>query len=298
MEIFLSWSGVRSKACAEALSNWLPKVINAVRPWISSADIDKGSRWGQEVASKLSSSQFGIVCLTPENLHSDWILFEAGALSKSLDGARTCTFLVDLAPSDVSFPLAQFQHTRATKDDLLELLRTINRCIPDNALSEQHLTEALEVWWPRLELQLAALPKDSFSPKQTRSDRAILEEMLELIREQGRRKATQQEWDWRDRRDDNLASFLLSLASKIGVEAQLRVRKTPTSVNYLITGTEGIGDLSFAFQRDMPYQMAKQLFRKAYLDSVIKGFEQKGLAERAAEVSKLLEEPQLYSEES
>jgi hypothetical protein len=41
VEVFISWSGERSKCVAEALRNWIPKIINAVLPWLSSADIDK-----------------------------------------------------------------------------------------------------------------------------------------------------------------------------------------------------------------------------------------------------------------
>ena len=55
-----------------------------LNPWLSSADIDKGSRWATDVAAKLETSKIGIICVTPGNLHSDWILFEAGALSKTL----------------------------------------------------------------------------------------------------------------------------------------------------------------------------------------------------------------------
>jgi hypothetical protein len=82
MDVFISWSGERSRAAAEALRSWLPKIINAIKPWLSSEDIDKGSRWGTDVASRLETAKAGIICLTPGNLHSDWILFEAGATIK------------------------------------------------------------------------------------------------------------------------------------------------------------------------------------------------------------------------
>jgi hypothetical protein len=114
VEVFISWSGERSKCVAEALRNWIPKIINAVLPWLSSADIDKGARWSADVASKLESSKVGIICLTPSNVHSDWILFEAGALSKILKNTFVCPLLIGMEPSDIKGPLAQFQATRST----------------------------------------------------------------------------------------------------------------------------------------------------------------------------------------
>src|SRR5688572_19220319 len=109
MEVFLSWSGERSKAVAETLSVWLGQVIQAVDPWISS-DIEKGARWNPEIAARLEQSRVGIICLTKENLDAKWILFESGALSKTKD-AYVCTLLLDIDPSDVEQPLGQFQHT-------------------------------------------------------------------------------------------------------------------------------------------------------------------------------------------
>jgi len=82
MEIFISWSGDRSKVIAEALNGWIPKVIQrlAQHVWMSASDIDPGQRWNREVAEKLAGSTFGILCLTEENLNAPWILFEAGAI--------------------------------------------------------------------------------------------------------------------------------------------------------------------------------------------------------------------------
>lgn len=41
MQVFISWSGDQSKAVAELLNDWIPCVTQAVKPWISSADLDK-----------------------------------------------------------------------------------------------------------------------------------------------------------------------------------------------------------------------------------------------------------------
>jgi len=186
MDVFISWSGERSRAVAEALRNWLPKIINAIKPWLSSEDIDKGARWSSDVASRLEKAKAGIICLTPNNLHSDWILFEAGALSKTLQNTFVCPLLIGLEPSDIKPPLAQFQATRAKKDDLLKLLKTLNTALGEGALPDSHIEEAFEVWWPKLEAQLNALPAEESKNKPHRADRDLLEEILSLVRNQNR----------------------------------------------------------------------------------------------------------------
>jgi hypothetical protein len=185
MDVFISWSGDRSKAAAEALHSWLPKIVNALRPWLSASDIDKGARWATDVATRLEAAKVGIICITPGNLHSDWVLFEAGALSKTLQNTYVCPLLIDLQPSDVKGPLAQFQATRATKEEIRRLLKTINSALGDSALPEPHIDEAFEVWWPKLEDQLSTLPREE-SVQPERADRDILEEILALVRSQVR----------------------------------------------------------------------------------------------------------------
>jgi hypothetical protein len=186
MDVFISWSGERSRTAAEALRGWLPKIINAIKPWLSSADIDKGARWSTDVAMRLEVAKAGIICLTPNNLHSDWILFEAGALSKTLQNTFVCPFLIGMEPADVKGPLAQFQATRATKEDLIQLLRTLNAALGDSALPDSHIEEAFEVWWPKLKAQLDKLPSDGASERPSRNERDLLEEILQLVRNQSR----------------------------------------------------------------------------------------------------------------
>jgi hypothetical protein len=182
MKVFISWSGERSKAVAEALRYWLPKVIQAIQPWMSANDIDKGTRWRSGIAQELEQSRIGVICLTPENLKSEWIHFEAGALSKQQENTYVCTFLYGLEPADLREPLAQFQTTRATQDEVRQLIHTINRSRSENRLPDSEINETLDVWWSKLEERLNAIPKspDAVSPQ--RKEREILEEILGIVR--------------------------------------------------------------------------------------------------------------------
>jgi len=155
MKIFLSWSGKLSNAIAESLRDWLPQVINAVEPWLSSEDIQKGARWFDEVGASLEQTQFGIICLTNENLASPWVLFEAGALSKSITQSRVSPFLIDLKNSDLTGPLSQFQTTLPTEGEVWKLINTINQSFPNgNAVPNAILQRSFKKWWPDLEAEI------------------------------------------------------------------------------------------------------------------------------------------------
>jgi len=127
--VFISWSGERSKRAAEALREWLGAVLQNARPWMSDTDIEKGSRSFDEIARALEGMKIGIICLTPENLTSEWLHYEAGALSKTVDPkTRVCTYLLaDLESATLKPPLSWFQWTRANKSDTRKLIGTINK---------------------------------------------------------------------------------------------------------------------------------------------------------------------------
>lgn len=195
MDIFISWSGARSLAVAEALRDWLPMVINAAKPFLSVADIDKGARWNSEVAGRLEKSKAGIICLTPGNMGSHWLLFEAGALSKTVSNTYVCPLLIGLKPADVKGPLAQFQFTSTSKSDMLSLFKTLNSALSEAALPEAQIQRAFGLVWPQLEYQLKQPPIEEGKAAVQRSEREMLEEMLDLIRNLGRSpSATQSAW--------------------------------------------------------------------------------------------------------
>jgi len=182
MKIFISWSGERSHHVAEALRNWLPHVIQGLQPWLSSNDIDKGVRWAADMASHLEDSRVGIICLSPDNLEAAWILFEAGALSKTINQTFVCPYLVNLEPTDVKGPLAQFQASKSDRNDTRKLIKTINSAQGEDALAENLVNAAFEKWWPDLEQKLIDLPPSKVGRAFERSEKDMLKELLTLAR--------------------------------------------------------------------------------------------------------------------
>jgi hypothetical protein len=181
MKIFISWSGARSKAVAEAIQKWLRIVLQATEPWVSSRNIDNGSVWQRAILDEIKTSNYGIVCLTKDNLSQPWLHFEAGALAK-LEDSRVFTLLVDVVPSDVSGPLTMFQHTSADGGGLFRLVSSINEKLP-KPLSTEDLKDTFDIQWPRFEQLLKAAREipliDASSP---RSPTEILAEVLEVVR--------------------------------------------------------------------------------------------------------------------
>lgn len=183
MNLFISWSGAVSKAVAEALHGWLPLVIQSIKPWMSAADIAKGARWSADVAKQLEHTYFGIICVTADNLEAPWLLFEAGALSKTLDSSFVCPYLFHLEPADLKGPLVQFQAARADREDTKRLLRSINSAMKEGSLSERQVNESFDVWWPMLETALNRATRVGDAPAvPRRGERELLEEILDLVR--------------------------------------------------------------------------------------------------------------------
>lgn len=183
-KVFISWSGDLSRKLAEALRSWLPAALQYVKPYFSPDDIEKGAKWNSEIAKELETSNVGVICLTQDNTEKPWILFESGALSKSLDKARVCTLLFNLDAADIKGPLTSFQATKFIREDFKRLVSTINNTAGESKLETSVLDSVFDMWWPRLEKQVTEIIKmqDNGAKRERRSERDILEEILELTR--------------------------------------------------------------------------------------------------------------------
>lgn len=183
MKIFISWSGETSREIGEAFRNWLPDVLQFVQPYFTPNDIEKGQRWSAEIAANLEASKFGLMCITAENLLSPWLMFEAGAISKSTTSSRVCPLLFGVEPSQLTGPLLQFQATAFSKEEVLKFLLSINESHA-NPLTEPGLKRAFDRWWPELEEKIDAIlnnPKNRIkAPNRTQID--MVEEILSHVR--------------------------------------------------------------------------------------------------------------------
>lgn len=180
MKVFISWSGERSRKVGELLNEWLQCVLQAVDPWMSSRNIERGTTWFTEIFDQLSDTSVGIVCLTRENKNKPWILFESGALAKGLTSSRVCTFLIDLEPRDLEPPLSQFNHTFYNEESIRSLVSTLNARLGDRQLKDNVLETVFSTYYPQFEAKFKAVLSETpeVTPVVERAANDILNEIL------------------------------------------------------------------------------------------------------------------------
>jgi hypothetical protein len=122
VKVFISWSGEPSRSIARALDGWLESVVQHVDAWMSDADIGSGQRWNEAISKSLDETDFGIVCVTRANQHAPWLIFEAGALAKSVNEGRVVPLCIDLKSAEVTGPLSGFQGRALDRDGVKRLV--------------------------------------------------------------------------------------------------------------------------------------------------------------------------------
>lgn len=184
MRVFISWAKPLAQEVARLLYDWIPHVIQAVTPWLSSEDVAKGVRWFDVLSSELNETSQAIVCVTRENLQEAWLHFEAGAIAKSVGEARVRPVLYDLTPTDLTGPLAEFQATALNdREDMRRLVCSLNESLSD-PLRQDILDQAFDRNWENLVSSLDAMSGQSpMNEHETiRSEKDLLVEILERVR--------------------------------------------------------------------------------------------------------------------
>ena len=162
-------------------------MIHSIKPYVSTEDIAKGERWTVNLSRELEEAKYGIICLTPDNIGSPWLNFEAGVLSKSFDEGFVSPFLYRIKKAAVEGPLAQFQSTVFDRSDVFRLLETMNS-VSDTPLDRSRLEGGFNVWWPEFRKAVEEIGAEHRARAEvqgpTRSVEDMVAEVLDLVRTQ------------------------------------------------------------------------------------------------------------------
>ncbi len=195
MQVLLSWSKEASGEVAQLLRSWIPRVIQQLKPWMSSLDIPSGSSWPAAVSKALDRTDACIVCVTPATINSPWIHFEAGAAMKQLDRARVCPYLLGVNANDLQGPLSYFQAEEATQAGTLSMMRMLNDALGDSCLDPEILEDTFRRFWPDLESGLREIELDD-SKRPMKGQVDLLEEILDGVRRIERGPARVKTFAW------------------------------------------------------------------------------------------------------
>ena len=138
MNVFLSWSGKKSHLVAKAFEACLPLIFNGLEIYLSSS-MEKGVKWEKALDEGLERAEFGILCVTQENVSAPWMMYEAGVLYKTAGVGFVTPFLLDIGPSELNGPLTQFQATVFEKADLEKLIFRVNQRLPEELRIERKI---------------------------------------------------------------------------------------------------------------------------------------------------------------
>jgi hypothetical protein len=255
MRVFISWSGELSRELAEVVRDWLPSALQFVRPYFTPKDIEKGAKWASEIAVALSGSEVCIIILTRENLNSNWIMFEAGAISTALaDNSRVCPIVFDLEPTDLQSPLSQFQVTKFLKDDIRKLFNTINSRAGDLKLADHTAANVFEKWWPDLERKLSEVLKGHTAKpdaEKIRDDRELLQEILLLVRNAAEKDRARPPTKYEGSFVHAMAEFTKELVEYHGFLTDDDVHERLLNLHSVVVSRMATSELKTAFLADL-----------------------------------------------
>lgn len=205
-------------------------VVQSAKPWMSDEDIAAGARWLTEISATLNSAKVGIICVTPENQHNPWLLFEAGALSKTLEQTCVCPLVFEMTPGQLDGPLTQFQANSLNREGVGKVIATINKGLAERQIDSHQLDQIIDVWWPKLEDRLKALSPPP-EPTVARSTEDQLEELLTLARENLRRENLRLEASReRDEKLDVMLGFMDQAGAAMGaLQSQAQRMQAPVA---------------------------------------------------------------------
>jgi hypothetical protein len=262
MRVFISWSGERSREIAIAVREWLPDVLHFVDAWMSREDIQAGQRWMLEVGGGLEASKFGILCITPESIQAPWVLFEAGAISKSVHESAVIPLLFDVSFAEIQGgPLGQFQAKKLDRDGIFELVAAINSRA-EQPVPETRLRRVFDRSWPSLEEKIRAVPAGKPLGSTRLSTEEILEELVIAVRRIESRLALGDDTDPGGPLSTEMLNLIRDSIRRAAQERSLRsiarqIPMSPEGVRHFLNGAT-------------PYHPTARKLRRWYVESLSK----------------------------
>ncbi|MFD8988224.1 hypothetical protein ACFVZ4_09200 [Streptomyces goshikiensis] len=253
--------------------SWLPDVLQYINPWLSSLDISAGRRGVREITDELSETNFGIICVTPENQTSTWINFEAGALSKQVDGGYVVPFLIGMKTAELISPLSQFQAVIGDSEgDIQKLIFDINEASGSLAIPRERLERAFQRSWPEFANNIRGISAISSRGdtlnKMQRSEADMTEEILLISRQLDHRMSEIERYalrsDGAPRRPSreirriSEERFIASSFAKIGWEAV----RSSWEGEIVVIAARSSGGHSQSISHDFVERLAKSLSRE------------------------------------
>lgn len=135
-----------------------------------------------------------------------------------MEDGRVIPLRLDVDVSDISGPLTQFQSEKADDDGVKKLIISLNKCSA-TPIADERLAKLFDPMWPDLKAKIEAIPASGSTPKKTRPQAEILEELVAGVRsvELRVRDITEDEGPYRRRYRKRMpADMMMELAHRIG----------------------------------------------------------------------------------
>lgn len=157
LSIFISWSKRCSGDIAKEIKQWIEENVAQVSVFISH-EIGAGEKWQRVIDDKLTNADMGIIVLTPENINSAWVLFEAGAIYNK-DG-KILPLLCGREAGKIEGPLKNLNYVDFSKKGIKKLLEQINTQL-GLSMTDNAIKNSIEGTWANLEGKIAPLIEKS-----------------------------------------------------------------------------------------------------------------------------------------
>ena len=167
-QIFLSWcSEDYSKVLAEIIKDWLKVVFresHVPEAFHAKHNLSVGEEARKELATQLRKTNFIILCYTPLNLKSEWMLFEAGAIfGQCRKDACICPVLFsNVEFKDLPKVFNGITAAKFDKEDMEKLVFKINKNYK-NAVPDHYLKERFSNSWEDFSKKVSSVMSSSDS---------------------------------------------------------------------------------------------------------------------------------------